>query len=74
MTATVDVGADADTGADVTGLGGDCGGPGISGCLSHAAMASTTATPDSPNTGFLQAADNFPNCRRYWLMIALLKS
>jgi hypothetical protein len=48
--------------ADVTGLGGDCGGPGISGCLSHAVEASTSATPETLSSDFLQAIDNFSNC------------
>lgn len=48
--------------ADVTGLGGDCGGPGTSGCLSHAVEASTSATPETLSSDLLQAIDNFSNC------------
>lgn len=54
--------SDAGMSADVTGLGGDCGGPGISGCLSHAVEASTNTTPDSLSSDLLQAIDNFSNC------------
>lgn len=62
------------TDVEITGLGGDCGGPGNSGCLSHAPTASTSATPNIPRRGFLQAVDNFQNGLRFRLMIACLLS